>query len=302
MSVQTGAALASAIIPTTARAGRAKLLWRAIESVRLQKGTRVHIIVVVNGPWADDKLLESLRAQPDIEVIRLAEGHVAQARLAGRRHVITPYFAFLDDDDELLPDMVGTGAGLLADNPALDVVVFNGRADGPNGTEQVYFEDFLRFPVDFERAQVEGNLIASCGAVYRTATVGVSFFEHLPRTMEMTVLGHRLAVECQVKRLDEMGFWVHTHEMDRLSATGLYKQGTVEVLNAMAMRTGRRDIIRLLARRKGAAYHDLSTLALQAGNWGEALKFHIRSLFCPSGWRYALFTRHFLRPRTKSGS
>ena len=69
-----------------------------------QEGCKIRLIVIVNGAAFDEPLLEEMSSDHRLEVHYLAEANVAAAQRFGRSLVETPYFAFLDDDDEYLPN------------------------------------------------------------------------------------------------------------------------------------------------------------------------------------------------------
>jgi glycosyltransferase involved in cell wall biosynthesis len=96
--------LVSAIIPTR---DRPELLSCAIRSAFRQTWQHLEVIVVVDGP--DDRtsaLLEALH-DPRLRVIYLSERRGgSDARNAGVRAACGEWIAFLDDDDEWLPEKI----------------------------------------------------------------------------------------------------------------------------------------------------------------------------------------------------
>lgn len=96
--------LVSAVIPTK---NRPELLCRAVRSVLTQTYKNLEILVVVDGP--DNASVEALQAmeQPQIRVIVLAENvGGSEARNTGVRYATGDLIAFLDDDDEWLPEKI----------------------------------------------------------------------------------------------------------------------------------------------------------------------------------------------------
>jgi glycosyltransferase involved in cell wall biosynthesis len=94
--------LISVIIPTRYRP---QLVQRAIDSVLSQTHDDFEIIVIVDGP--DPETVTALDITGEERVIVLALEHnvgLAEARNVGVRHARGKWVAFLDDDDEWLPD------------------------------------------------------------------------------------------------------------------------------------------------------------------------------------------------------
>jgi glycosyltransferase involved in cell wall biosynthesis len=88
------------IIPTY---NRALPVQRAVESVRAQTFSELEIIVVDDG--SSDETAGVLRRYSDCRYIRIAHsGLPAVARNAGVRASSAAFFAFLDSDDEWLPE------------------------------------------------------------------------------------------------------------------------------------------------------------------------------------------------------
>lgn len=96
--------LVSAVIPTRSRP---TLLACAIRSALRQTWSRLEVIVVVDGPdLATETLLGSL-ADPRLRVVFLPQSSGGSAaRNAGVRAARGEWIAFLDDDDEWLPEKI----------------------------------------------------------------------------------------------------------------------------------------------------------------------------------------------------
>jgi glycosyltransferase involved in cell wall biosynthesis len=94
--------LVSAVIPTR---GRPDLLCRAVRSVLNQTYSNIEVVVVVDGPdHATVQTLEALH-EPRLSVIALAASvGGSEARNVGVRTGRGEWIAFLDDDDEWLPE------------------------------------------------------------------------------------------------------------------------------------------------------------------------------------------------------
>ena len=94
--------LVSVIIPTL---DRPKLLLRAVDSVLRQTHQEIEIIVVVDAP--DPDTISAVQSRDDCRLQLLVNpdpSTAAGARNAGADHAMGEWLAFLDDDDEWLPN------------------------------------------------------------------------------------------------------------------------------------------------------------------------------------------------------
>jgi glycosyltransferase involved in cell wall biosynthesis len=94
--------LVSVVIPTL---NRPKLLLRAIDSVLRQTHQQIEVIVVVDRP--DPDTISAIRSRDDSRLQLLVNPHpltAAGARNFGAGHATGEWIAFLDDDDEWLPN------------------------------------------------------------------------------------------------------------------------------------------------------------------------------------------------------
>jgi glycosyltransferase involved in cell wall biosynthesis len=96
--------LVSGIIPTR---NRPELMLRAVRSALGQTHPNMEVIVVVDGP--DPATHEALRAIDDTRLRALGSGESvgsADARNKGVQHANGEWVAFLDDDDEWMPEKI----------------------------------------------------------------------------------------------------------------------------------------------------------------------------------------------------
>jgi glycosyltransferase involved in cell wall biosynthesis len=110
----------SVVIPTRARP---ELVTRAVGSALAQTVRDIEVIVVVDGP--DPATVEALARTGDerLRVVDLAEsGGAPNARNVGVQHAASRWVAFLDDDDEWLPDKLEKQLALAAAGPARPIV------------------------------------------------------------------------------------------------------------------------------------------------------------------------------------
>jgi hypothetical protein len=284
----------SVIIPTLANAQRAAPLQRAIGSIRQASREAVPIHVVVNGPHFDPALCQWLLAQPDV---RFQYQSVPSSPLAvwrGRQAVRTAFFATLDDDDELLPGALDARAAVLAHNDTLDLVIGNGFRHR-QGADHLWQSDLACVSQAPLAALMAFNWLSSCNALYRSSSVGEAYFENPPPFAEWTWLAFRLGMDRRrIGTLNTPGFRCHD-TAGSLSKSGAYQMALIPLLDRMLACQPPADIARQLQRKRGAAWHDASVLAWQAGRRRDAFSCHAHSLLHPGGLRYLSYTRHLLR-------
>ncbi|MEU4691542.1 glycosyltransferase family 2 protein [Actinoplanes sp. NPDC023714] len=111
----------SVVIPTC---NRPQLAARAVASALAQTHHALEVIVVVDGPDPATSSALAGIGDPRLRVVVLPErGRAPRARNAGAREARGRYVAFLDDDDEWLPEKVATQLKLAdASDAALPVV------------------------------------------------------------------------------------------------------------------------------------------------------------------------------------
>ncbi|MBI5402029.1 MAG: glycosyltransferase family 2 protein [Ignavibacteriae bacterium] len=121
-SINTEQPLVSVIIPTR---NRYSLLARAIESVINQRYNNLEIIII-NDASDDDtsRVVEEYRNRFKRFIYICNEKRYggAETRNIGMRNASGKYIAFLDDDDEWLPDKVLKQVTILEDNPTVGAV------------------------------------------------------------------------------------------------------------------------------------------------------------------------------------
>jgi glycosyltransferase involved in cell wall biosynthesis len=126
------------IVPTY---NRATLVKRAINSVLAQTYTDYELVVVDDG--SEDNTPEVLRQYTGCRYLRLEHsGLPAVARNAGVRSTDAPYVAFLDSDDEWLPDKLTVQTGILESDPDAGLVCTNAfviEGDDPK-KEELYLK------------------------------------------------------------------------------------------------------------------------------------------------------------------
>jgi glycosyltransferase involved in cell wall biosynthesis len=128
----------SVIIPTY---NRADMLTRAVESVLAQTYTDFELIVVDDG--SDDDTADRLDAFKDrISIIRQERQGVSAARNAGIAAAIGDLLAFLDSDDQWLPEKLAVQVEFFDQSPNAmicqteEIWIRNGRRVNPKNRHQ----------------------------------------------------------------------------------------------------------------------------------------------------------------------
>lgn len=290
----------SVIVRTLATGQRRVLLERALASILENQDDLARPIVVVNGGRYDERLLARLRARRDIDVLYREEAGVNAALIAGRRRSSTPYFATLDDDDELLPGSLPARLEHLERTDA-DLVVTNGYYDDGQAPARLQYQEFQRFARDPLRSGLEEAWLQSINALYRSDRLAAGDMEGMPRILEWTWLALKLARDRKIAFLDRPTYRLNRRESDSLSFSDEFSMRAPAALRAVLSLDLPIDVKRVLRQRLSASLHNASVLALSSGDYRRAWRSHIASLSVGSGWRWLLYTRRLL-PRPGSGT
>lgn len=284
----------SVIIATTCDKARRSSLMRAIDSVLSQQNVESNIIAVVNGTRIDEDCLERLRTIPRVEVLMQAEGSYPLALQSGRAHVRAPFFAFLDDDDEYLPNALERRIAPLLADPALAFVASNGlrRLQGSDHTvvkwpEAVHVDPLL--------ALGRENWLSSCGGLFRTASVGVDYFDGRTAYLEWTFLAYQLALTRTLVFVEEPTFVIN-NSPGSLSKSDSYAEAEAKILPRILALDLPDPVRRDVRKKLGRAYHNISSRKSARGQWIQAWRYHIASVFCLGGSQYLLYSRKLLLP------
>jgi glycosyltransferase involved in cell wall biosynthesis len=285
--------LCTIIICTLAITERGRSLARAIASVRTHNAVVPSVLVVVNGDRYDPTLLATLKARGDIDVLQIPEKSLGAAIAAGRRAVRTPFFGFLDDDDEYLPGAIDVRLALLESNPHAGVAVTNGLRS-INGVDEVIMQHINLVTADPLTAVFHEQWLASCSALYRAAVVPAEMFENIARYLEWTWLAFVMAsAHTQVVTADVPTFRIFDTENSE-SKSDAYLIAHIAIFERMLGLTNNQAVRANLKERIRGDWHYRCVVALGRGARLEAWRCHWRSLTCSGGWRYLLFTRYLI--------
>ena len=288
------------IVPTQARRERAAALRAAIDSVLAQDGVSVVPLIVVNGVRREPAIVERLLGDGRLRVVVSETVGLPAALHAGRLAVDTPWFADLDDDDLLLPGALALRLDALRARPDCHSVVTNGFRR--RGSKDVRAPKDLDVAADPMRALLRLNWFLPGSYLCRTDDVGPEIFQHMPRYLERTYLALRLTLHGAILWLDQPTVVNHVDTPDSESASRDSALAQADALRRILELELPRDVHEALRARIAPACHSASELELRAGRLGEAVRWHVRSLREPGGWRFLPYTRHLLRRALASSS
>jgi glycosyltransferase involved in cell wall biosynthesis len=280
------------IIPTTCETRRWASLKRAISSVLSQENTFAELIVVVNGVRYNHECYEELSAMQNVSVAYQAEGSAPRAARLGRSLVTAPTFAFLDDDDEYLPDALSRRLEPLLADETLDYVASNGyRRIGDR--DDLLLTDAEAIRRDPLRALASQNWLASCGGLYRSSSIPIEYFDEEATYFEWTLLAYKLASRLKMAFVEVPTFRIYDSP-GSLSKSTAYREAEAVVLAKIASLGLPSDVKRLVQGKIGRRYHDLSNYSLMQGDYAAAWRYHLTSLRYRRGWEYLLYSRKLL--------
>lgn len=289
----------SVLVCTLARYRRQALLERAIASILERQDALGLPIVVVNGMDFDEALLRRLEARTDIQLIYRVRPSLSAALIAGRKQVDTPYFATLDDDDELLPGALAKRLAVLESDPAADLVVTNGYYDEGKVPPHLHYPNFARLAHDPVRSVLEKSWLQSINALYRSDRVTVRDFLGMPDYLEWTWLALKLAPRHRIRFLDEPTYRLNRGEPDSLSYSNEFYFGVPAAIRAILALDLPADVRREFRQRLSASLHDVSDRARRSGDYRLAWRSHVASLGVQPSLRWLFYTRRLLLPGSK---
>lgn len=283
------------IIPTTCEKRRETQLLRAIDSVLQQKGATAQVMLVVNGNRFDPALYQMLQKRQDIVTEYLSIGSLPKALEYGRSKIVTDYFAFLDDDDELLETAISTRLQALINDPSLDVAVTNGY-NVRNGQRSIRVQHCDNINTNPLLALTRENWLASCGGLFRTRTVTPDYFSDLMKYYEWTLLAFRVTRDRKVTFINEPTYAVNDTP-NSLSKTAEFIYTDEKVVSEMLSHSLPAEIKKEFSKKLGRSLHAISCYERSNGHYRSAWRYHLRSLLCAGGLVYVLYTRKLLLPR-----
>lgn len=286
----------SVIVASSCSSARHERIRRCVQSV-LSQEVPLELVFVANGAKVSEPILEELRALPELRILRLSEGHVSYARLAGLRAAQAEYLCFMDDDDELLPGAIERRLAQMG--PEVDVLATNGWLRVKHDALMIDAAGAARIQEDPMGAFLEQNWFASTGPVFSAARLDPAWFDMDRRYFEWTLLFFRLFAAAARIRFDpEPSFRKYEDVVDSVSATQAYAQAYVDHLEELmgspelTCRLTREHRSRL-RRKLVAALNERASNELARGCRSGAWRAHWRCLSL-GGLDYLPFTRKLL--------
>jgi Glycosyl transferase family 2 len=280
------------IIPTTCEAGRGAMLQRAIASAMAQPLVGVRVLVVVNGKRFDAALYDGLRRRGDLTVVYEERGSATRAQHIGRRLVETPFFGFLDDDDEYLPATLQTRLQPMLDDPTVACTASQGYRE-VNGVDLLFLGPLDELRRDSLRALTRYNWLPAAGGLFRTALVPPGMFSAEPTYMEWTVVAYRLATTQRVAFVETPCFRLHDTP-GSLSKSEAYRVGEIAALETILRLDLPADVRRAVGWHLGTAHHCMACIHADRRERSKAWHHHTASLRAAGGTRFLVFSRRLL--------
>jgi glycosyltransferase involved in cell wall biosynthesis len=261
------------VIPTR---DRPQFLPRAIKSALMQTFARIEVLIVDD---ASTSPVETDTADPRVRVIRLEQrAGVSAARNEGLRTARGKWIVFLDDDDELLPDMVR----------ASRQAVFTSRRPSPvsalSGIAVVDESGVLlqeRTPISLDRGEPyfsAGNIrsLQNANTLFApTETLrAIGGWNETFRGWESEDLFLRLSRVSSIEGIGQITYRVHEHDGPRLSAEAWSMVGGAEDTLRKY-----RDLFDAYPKRRALYLSRTGAFYLDAGEWHRGVAALFRSLW-----------------------
>jgi glycosyltransferase involved in cell wall biosynthesis len=297
------------IIATACREERGVTMDRALASLRAQAGVRVRPLIIVNGRSYHQPLFERLRADPRLQVHYIESGGFPMALSVGRTRVSAEFYAFLDDDDELLPDTLALRVAPMLRDPAIDVVAANGVRCA-RGREAMALDRLPRDTAEARELYLRDSWLASCGGLYRTSTVGGEFFDGRTAYFEWTMVALRLLLAHKRLAFLDIPVFRKYEGDDSVSWSPAYHRAYASFVEGLQSLPLPDDLRRRVERKLAPSFNSRSLLHFNAGELREAWRWHLKTLCAPRGWRHVPYTRRLalrtaaraLRPEARAAS
>ena len=281
--------LFTVVIASRCDDARSKLLMRACESVRAMAAEYDYsIIVVANGPHVSSSVLDWLATKADIRVIRLRSGSYPLARRVGAEMADSEFLAFLDDDDELMPNTLAPKIAHFREHPEIDVLVTDGlRVSGSIETRI--------FPPPEARGAdiVEAMMGAGWGAgalTLRMQNITLSAFDAEFRHLEWTLTALELASRYQVGYLDEPAYRYYEGMPNSLWKSAEHSFAAPEVWRRLLKSYAGTRYAAMVRQRCARVCHSASDDYAREGRIREAWRLHFMSLRSLGGMVYLPFS------------
>ncbi len=225
-------------------------------------------------------------------------GTKSEATLLGRQFVETPYFTYLDDDDELLPYALARRIAIL-ECEQVDCVATNGY-HCRNGVDEPLFTNTQRFVTgEFLESLLESrNWLASGACMFRTQTVTEHYFQDLPRHREWTVIAYRIASDARVKFCDVPTCRINSSSKSE-SKKDSYAEAAAEAWEKIMHANHRDDLLPAIRRQQSVALRNLCSYYRLQRRFGSAWGAYVRALNRGAGWSFVPYAALLLVRTTR---
>jgi glycosyltransferase involved in cell wall biosynthesis len=261
----------SVIIPTH---NRAEFLRAAIQSVLDQTFQDFEILVVDDASEDDTPRVVGGFRDPRIRYFRHAVNRRgAAARNTGIRNAACDYIAFLDDDDEWLPDKLRLQLELLERSPAKVGLVYSGYIALDRATGEVLDRRRVERRGDLSEDMLRENWIGSpsCVLVRRECFRKSGMFDERLPSFQDHDLWIRISRDYLVDCVGEPLFKFHSHPKRVWTDLDALSRG----MEIMVEKHGGSPIFR---RHFSYRYLRLAIEHLQAGNRGESVRAFLAAI------------------------
>ena len=284
------------IVRTLADSFRSEMLFRALDSIQNQHGITARPIVVVNGESYDQRTLNALRNRPGIRFHYQQLASAGLAFKAGCRLVTAPFFAFLDDDDVFVEDVLLKPVMWFENNPQCDVVVTNRYYVKDNGPV-IEFACLADHAVQPVLSLLDENWLSAGTGFFRTSTTIPAFMSVDKGHQEWTHLAYRLCTEGRQLHFMDVPTALVYDTPGSMSKKMVHQEAALDLLQ-LIRHDSRMDI---LVHKKAEfkyrnALHVLAMNYWRLGDHKRAWCCHLASLRPPHTFKYIFFTRKLLWP------
>lgn len=285
--------LFTVVIASLCSDARRELLERACDSVRAMAGDYDYsIIVVANGPRVSSDVLGWLEARPDTRVFRLRSGSYPLARRVGAELADSEFLAFLDDDDEVMPNTLAPKIDFFRKHPTVDVLVTDGlRINGSTVTKTFP-------PAEMRRPDlIETMMRAGWGAsalTLRAQNIDLSVFDANFRHLEWTLTAFELAARHKMGYLDQPTYRYYEDTPDSLWKNADHIIAAPEVWRRLLISFSGTRYAAAIRRRFGVTAHNASWEYAQRGAIRKSWRLHFQSLRSPGGVSFLFFSAKLL--------
>lgn len=286
------------VVRTKADAARSSLLFRALDSIQGQRGVNARPIVVVNGTNVDAATLAVLETRPGIFLHREQQASAGLAMAVGRSQVTAPYFTFLDDDDELIPDSLCEPLSWIEEHDECDVLISNGYIVKPDGSrnELIHIAGHARLAHPALGLLTDGWLVPGA-FICRSAAAPKRMLGAGWSNMEWTRLAFELCAEHKRLHFMDVPTVLYHDTAGSLSKQTRHQEAQLELM-AQVRCDVRLDTEtrRAAARKYLRTLHHLAIKYRTEGRYFRAWRYHLGSLRLPYTFRYLFVTRKLILP------